>query len=227
MDKIKEITGKINPVIAAAAAAITVSAICANFSVFARDAENLRGEVIRLHILANSDSAEDQQLKLALRDELLEKIVIPVGAKRDDTLRLIEERLPQIEDVSRSFLKQAGCDLPVHAEITNMYFNTREYGGGESAFRMPAGDYDALRLTIGAGAGHNWWCVLYPPLCLPAAADKTSAGGKTSADSKSLNKSPQKLDMYFSKRVSRELTAKPKIKFAVYELLCKKKKNYS
>ena len=201
---LKKILLKTEPAVFAAAAAVIAALLCANFSAFAKDADDLRGEVVRLHILANYDSEDDQRLKLALRDEILPAVQIPIGLSREETLSYLREQLPYIKTVSEDFIKSRGYDYSVSAEVTNMYFTTREYDN----FLMPAGEYDALRLTIGQGGGRNWWCVLYPPLCLPAATEKVSV-------------ETARLEGYFSKRAARALTSKPRIKFAAYEALTK------
>lgn len=127
----------------------------------------LRQDVLRLHILANSDTAEDQQLKLLVRDEVLAHwdSWLPEGGTKDDMMAYIDENIQNVEQIAAETLQKAGCDLPVKATLARSFFDTRVY----EETVMPAGWYDALQITIGSGAGKNWWCVLYPPLCLPAA----------------------------------------------------------
>ena len=127
----------------------------------------LRQDVLRLHILANSDTAEDQQLKLLVRDEVLAHwdSWLPEGGTKDDMMAYIDENIQNVEQVAAETLQKAGCHLPVKATLARSFFDTRVY----EETVMPAGWYDALQITIGSGAGKNWWCVLYPPLCLPAA----------------------------------------------------------
>ncbi len=140
---------------------------CCRFSVFALAADQLRQDTLRLHIRANSDSAEDQRLKLCVRDAVL-KQTGALFAKSEDkagALSAAENSLSQIEQLAEKTLAEQGCFLPVKARVVHMYFDTTKYEG----FTLPAGEYDALRLEIGSGKGHNWFCVLYPGLCLPAA----------------------------------------------------------
>lgn len=127
----------------------------------------LRQDVLRLHILANSDTAEDQQLKLLVRDEVLAHwdSWLPEGGTKDDMMAYIDENIQNVEQVAAETLQKVGCNLPVKATLARSFFDTRVY----EETVMPAGWYDALQITIGSGAGKNWWCVLYPPLCLPAA----------------------------------------------------------
>ena len=128
--------------------------------------EDIRREVFRLHILANSDSEADQQLKLTVRDALLtytEKLFRDCRNKQE-SMRAAEEHIEDIRSYAQAVIRQAGYDYPVQAYVTNMSFTTRVY----EDVTLPAGRYDALRIVIGSGQGHNWWCVLYPALCLPS-----------------------------------------------------------
>jgi len=134
---------------------------------FAADCETIREETLRLHILAHSDNEEDQALKLLVRDRILdtfgkefERPNSLTGAKES-----AKKRLEEIKTVASDEVKRNGFDYKVNAELVNMYFTTRQY----EDFTLPAGMYDAVRITIGEAEGKNWWCVLYPPLCLPAA----------------------------------------------------------
>lgn len=139
------------------------------FEVFAEDCGTVRGEVLRLHIPANSDSAEDQAVKLELRDFLLAEYGNELSAC--DDLSAAEERarglLPEIERRCTEFLSERGFGYGAKAELVNMYFTTREY----DRLILPAGEYTALRITLGSGEGHNWWCVIFPQLCLPAVSE--------------------------------------------------------
>ena len=128
----------------------------------------IRQKVVRLHILANSDSEADQAQKLRVRDRVLAETadVLAHTVSRVDAEAAITAMLPQITRAAEAQLRADGCTDRVHAELTDMYFDARTYDGGT----MPAGTYRALRLTIGQGAGHNWWCVVFPPMCLSAAA---------------------------------------------------------
>ena len=104
--------------------------------------------VFRFHILANSDTEEDQTLKLKVRDKVLERTKILF-----DTAN------------SQNEVYKNGYNYPVKAEIVNMHFDTRHY----ESYTLPAGMYDALRITIGNAKGHNWWCVMYPSICISTA----------------------------------------------------------
>lgn len=129
--------------------------------------KELYNDVMRVHILANSDSAADQSLKLAVRDRVVSECAAYYdGCDSKERAREITlSHLGDIERAAEDEIRSRGFDYPVTAEVNEMYFNTRYY----EDFTMPAGQYEALRLTIGAGEGSNWWCVIYPTLCVGAA----------------------------------------------------------
>jgi len=130
--------------------------------------EELYSDVMRIHILANSDSAADQSLKLAVRDRVLEACsrYYDGCSGKDEALDITRSHIGEIEAAAEREIRRRGFDYPVSARIVTDDFDTRYYG----SFTMPAGRYDALRLTIGDGAGKNWWCVMYPSLCVGSAS---------------------------------------------------------
>lgn len=145
-----------------------VAAVAVQFLTgFASDCGEIREQVLRLHILANSDSAEDQALKLAVRDRILEEsgVLFERTDSKEEAIRAMDGKLDEIQRIAEDEVRRHGCDDPVRVERTRMFFDTRVY----EDFTLPAGQYDAVRVTIGEAEGHNWWCVLYPMLCLPAA----------------------------------------------------------
>ena len=144
----------------------TIALSCISFSA---DCENIREDVMRLHILANSDSSEDQKLKIAVRDEIL-KIsgdIFDDCKSVKDAQNAAKSKMPQIIKTAQNTVKSCGYDYTVTATLAKSYFDTRHYGD----YTLPAGVYNAVRVIIGNGNGHNWWCVMYPSLCLPAACD--------------------------------------------------------
>lgn len=153
-------------------AVITVFIFCLLTSCvqFSAQCVEISDKVLRLHILANSDSDADQSIKLKLRDRMLENSEELLGypASKSDAIYCAEESIDKIEKFCNGELKKMGSNYSAHCEITNMYFNTRTYDSGT----MPAGFYDALRITIGKGEGKNWWCVLFPPICLSGAVEE-------------------------------------------------------
>lgn len=129
----------------------------------------LADRVVRLHILANSDSEEDQALKLQVRDRVLDRAaeILTESADRAAAEHALRAALPELESLAADEIALRGYDYPVTAELADTAFPTREYDG----FALPAGRYLALRLVIGAGEGHNWWCVVFPPLCTAVSSD--------------------------------------------------------
>ena len=140
----------------------------------------MREDVLRLHILAQSDRDEDQARKLAVRDVLLERSAewfagCGTAAEAAAAARAHREDICR---TARGVLHALGREETVSAEVVEMPFDTRVY----DSFTMPAGEYTALRVIIGEGRGHNWWCVMYPPLCLPGAADTAAYFDAETAD---------------------------------------------
>lgn len=138
-----------------------------------RAQDQLSERVVRLHVLANSDGEEDQALKLKVRDRVLARAteLLTQAGDRGEAETLLRSALPELEELAARELRANGCDYPVRAELTDTEFPTREYDG----FTLPAGEYLALRVMIGEGAGRNWWCVVFPPLCTAASADVPTA----------------------------------------------------
>ena len=126
-------------------------------------------DTIRLHILANSDSAEDQALKIEIRDRLLRKYstLLCEGETIEEAKELINSLLPNIEKDAELWISVMGYDYSAKAVIGTEWYETREYDG----FSLPAGYYCSLRIIIGEGKGQNWWCVMYPPLCVEMATE--------------------------------------------------------
>ncbi len=124
----------------------------------------LAPQVLRFHIMANSDSAEDQDVKLEIRSLVLDymKQNLTDDADKEETSHWLMNHQTRIEQLADTHLKQRGFDYNAHLELTNCYFPTRSYNG----LIFPCGNYDAARITLGKGNGHNWWCVLYPRFCL-------------------------------------------------------------
>lgn len=133
-------------------------------------ANDIRSETLRLHIIANSDSEEDQNLKLKVRDAVLEatgELFAEVSGKTD-AVAAAEHSSDDIRSIAENVIKNEGYDYSVQVEVTEMWFETRNYNN----FTLPAGDYDAVRIIIGDGEGKNWWCVMYPALCIPGIEDE-------------------------------------------------------
>lgn len=131
--------------------------------------------MLRLHILANSDSEEDQALKLKVRDRIVTESagLFDQVTDRESARAVVEKNMDALREAAQDEVYRQGYSYPVSMELTHMYFTTRVYG--ETA--LPAGYYEALRVTIGAGAGHNWWCVIFPAMCLPVAEESQELDG--------------------------------------------------
>ena len=128
----------------------------------------LSDSLIRLHVIANSDSHQDQSDKLAVRDAILtlaEEWGEQAGSV-EEMEELLSSHLDELAQAGEQVLRERGCMYHVTASVTDCYFPTKSYEG----FALPAGTYTALRLVIGAGEGENWWCVAFPPLCVGASA---------------------------------------------------------
>ena len=147
-----------------------VIAILLNFTVFTAGCEKIPSQVLRLHVLANSNSQEDQSLKLKVRDRILEESagMLDDVKNRSEAETAVRKKMDQLQSAAQDEVKKQGYDYPVAIRLAKTYFTTRTYG----KITLPAGEYDALEVTIGSGKGHNWWCVIFPQLCLPAAQDK-------------------------------------------------------
>lgn len=126
-------------------------------------AARIAPDILRFHVLANSDSSEDQNLKLKVRTMLLNTIYEDLGehASLEKTKDFVRSHQYILEKKAERFMKQFGYNYCANLELTTCYFPTKTYGD----MVFPCGTYEAVRVIIGKGKGHNWWCVLYPPLC--------------------------------------------------------------
>lgn len=147
--------------------ATVISIVLGNLTAFAKECRIVRENTLRLHIIAASDSEFDQELKLKIRDRILAEGLFLETDDIDEALRTAMKNLDEIEAVAREVISEAGADYSVSAEIETMFFEVREYGD----VVMPAGRYKALRIVVGSGEGKNWWCVLFPPLCVNPASE--------------------------------------------------------
>ena len=172
-----------------------------SLSLFQKECREIQEDVLRLHILANSDSEEDQAVKLKVRDRILlesGELFNTVGDK-SSAQEKAAENTDKVEQIAKEVLAEEGFSYPVTAKVTRQFFDTRVYDG----FTMPAGRYDSLQVILGEGAGRNWWCVLYPPLCI-SAAEKTQ----------------EKLEENFTEGERQVLESEPKyeVRFFIVEL---------
>ncbi len=176
---------------------VVVGLLCAIFASMAHfeaACDDLRQSVLRLHIIANSNSEEDQAVKLLVRDKILEESTdIFTG---ETNLHKAEEkaadRLNEFCETAERVLSENGFSYGADAEIGYSYFETREY----EDFTLPAGNYRSLIIRLGEAKGKNWWCVIFPAVCIPAATD-ASLSDSASNTSAQIAEHPQKYIMRF------------------------------
>ena len=152
--------------------ALTMLIVTMVIGVLPTDAEGeIYDDTLRLHILANSDTSEDQALKLEIRDRILRKYgaLLKMGNSIAEAKESVELLLPEIESDAKLWISELGYDYDVNATLSVEWYETRKY----ESFTLPAGYYSSLRVIIGEGAGQNWWCVMYPPLCMEMASEYT------------------------------------------------------
>jgi len=148
------------------------SVFCAGFCGFAEDYRDITQTVFRLHILANSDSEEDQSLKLKVRDAVLEENsdIFENCKSAEEAAAAAREHMDEIKASAERVLAENGAGYGAECGIAKMRFDDRVY----EDMTMPAGEYLALRVTLGEAGGKNWWCVMFPPLCLPAVSGEAA-----------------------------------------------------
>ena len=137
-----------------------------NINAFSQQCDSIREKMLRMHVIANSDSEEDQQLKLKVRDAVLSagKDIFDGSVTSKDAKEKITPYIDYLENVALNTIKNEGLDYSVKITVENEYFNTRTY---DNSVTLPAGHYNAIKVIIGEGKGQNWWCVMFPPMCLP------------------------------------------------------------
>ena len=169
----------------------------------ANDKEKLREDLLRLHVIANSDSAEDQQIKLQVRDAIIQHLdaVMPEMADMESAKAYLQEHLDEIQQVANDVLETAGNKCRAVVTLAKSVFPTRVY----DTFTLPAGIYESLKVTIGAGEGQNWWCVVFPSLCVSATTDDVEDTAVSAG---------------FSDRLARTLTGKTKYRIRFFVLDC-------
>ncbi len=136
---------------------------------FERDCEDIRQSLLRLHVIASGNTHEEQELKLKVRDAVL-TAGADIFSRNDDLTSArskAEESTERLRKIAEDTLRENGCTYAATVEVTECYFPTRQY----EDITLPAGKYNAVRVIIGEGKGKNWWCVMFPPMCLPAASD--------------------------------------------------------
>ncbi len=180
---------------------IEISLLCAliltvltAFVDFEAKCEDLRDNVLRIHILANSDSEADQELKLKIRDSILLSGLTELEECTDlnSALKTAENSLDEFKRIAESTAREYGFDYNVNVRLGKRYFETRKY----DAFTLPAGVYDSLIVEIGRAEGKNWWCVMFPSICVPAVSD-ASLRDAVDNDSANIAENPQNYQIRF------------------------------
>ncbi|OGO83849.1 MAG: stage II sporulation protein R [Clostridiales bacterium GWD2_32_59] len=189
---------------------ITFSYVTATANFYTRDLqEGIASKIIRFHCIANSDSKEDQELKLKVRDEILNKMKSKMSEAKDvnATRKIMLENIDNIQQIAESVIASEGKDYKVEVKLEeNVSFPVKEYGD----IVMPAGKYEALRVIIGEGAGKNWWCVMFPPLCF---VDESYA----IVDAKSNKKLKDTLTYEEYRRITENKKVDVKVKFKMFQ----------
>ena len=144
--------------------------ISAYVTPFIQTSERISDDVFRLHILANSDDENDQALKLKVRDAVLEKgqSIFTDCSSLDEIISSCENHIDLFEEIAEKCIQENGYNYSVNAYVDKEYFNTRKY----EEITLPSGIYSALKIEIGEAKGHNWWCVMFPAICLSAVSDR-------------------------------------------------------
>jgi stage II sporulation protein R len=170
-------------------------------------------QLIRFHVIANSDSEQDQALKRAVRDAILKEVSpqLAVSKSLAESRQILKKIRPQMEEIARLVIKAWGKDYSVHTEYGHFGFPTKSYG----TLVLPAGEYEALRVVIGEGQGSNWWCVLFPPLCFIDIEHSTAVqvDGKPGIP---LNSEPKTGP---TKQMAGSTDGLPKVRFFFWELI--------
>ncbi len=177
--------------------ALVCGLLCAVFVSFAQfnaACDDLRTNVLRLHIIANSDSQADQELKIKIRDKILEESSELFEESEDigSAISDAEDSLEKIVATANSVIEENGFSYKADATVGDSYFETREY----EDFTLPAGTYKSLIVTLGEGEGKNWWCVIFPEICLPAATD-ASLSDVVNKESAQIAENPKRYKIAF------------------------------
>ncbi|MBR6693364.1 MAG: stage II sporulation protein R [Clostridia bacterium] len=161
-------------------AAALIFSILLSFVTFEAHCDDLRKNVFRLHIIANSDSPEDQELKMAVRDAILSESDSLFGqcSSLHDAIASTCANLDLIKETAKKTITENGYNYDVRVSVGEAFFDTRVYDD----FMLPAGNYEALKIEIGKAEGRNWWCVLFPSICIGAAGDLSDTARSDSAE---------------------------------------------
>lgn len=176
---------------------LLLAVICSVFLSFAHfnaACDDLRENVLRLHIIANSDRNFDQQLKLKIRDAILEdsKDLFNETHNINQAVETVSNNTQRIEDIAENVIVKSGYNYPVNVSVKNSYFETRVYEN----FTLPAGEYPSLIIKVGEGKGKNWWCVIFPEVCIPTSLNGSLSDSVTDTGCE-IAENPQRYIMRF------------------------------
>ena len=151
--------------------------LAGSFVFFYVSAGSVRNNVVRLHVIANSDSLKDQEVKLKVRDALLKKnnAMLSGEVNKDNALQYFKSSQNELLKTANETLRANNCSYNADIVLGTEYYTTRQYGD----LTFPAGEYMSLRVVLGEGKGKNWWCVMFPPLCIPVAGEIEANENKT------------------------------------------------
>lgn len=180
--------------------------ICA-YSYVSAISENLYNNIFRLHVIANSDTEKDQNLKYLVRDSIINHINSQNFSSKSEAINYTQNHLNELKNIAEKTIQNFGFNYPVNIEVGNFDFPTKNYGD----ITLPAGYYDALKVKIGSSSGKNWWCVMFPPLCF---VDTTN--GIVPDNSKKELKENLSSENY--KIISETENSEIKVKFKIIEL---------
>lgn len=170
----------------AGAALLAAAALGWLYGAAAASGDYTKAGIVRLHVLANSDTAEDQALKRKVRDAVVSymKPYMLTSANRTEAEKILAAHLPAIQEIARDVVRDNGFDYPVQVELGKHPFPTKTYGN----LSLPAGNYQAVRVLIGKAEGQNWWCVLFPPLCFVDATNALAVSDQTQQINEEISK---------------------------------------
>lgn len=175
--------------------AMILSVLIYGLSHFVSGCENVKESVLRLHVIANSDTQEDQDLKLKVRDAIIETgaVLFEDCENKNRAAYTAKEKSEMIKTVAQEVIKEEGKDYPVSVFVGQENYPTRTYEN----VTLPAGEYTSLRVIIGEGEGHNWWCVVFPPMCVTAASEDDSLKKVLNSDGMQVVNSDPKYEVRF------------------------------
>lgn len=174
--------------------AAVVLCLLLNMFSFGAQCRNIQKDVLRMHIIAHSDSPADQRLKLKVRDALLTHAhdIFGSAASLEEAEKAVLQNMEKIEKIVHEELAKNDCERETKISLGKAFFDTRYY----ESFTLPAGEYEALKIVIGEGKGHNWWCVMFPQLCLSVSDNIRDMDGLTDEE-KMLILSDPKIEVRF------------------------------